>query len=344
MIKPLALVAACILLLSSCNNSSHLDSSKTEGGFSAFSSQNDSSLFGSSSSQDDRVQELLADPFFENGFDLKSTTTLDGSLVVRHLDYDGKANEASWKMAQWWTPFDFKNAPYTYKDGRHTYENESRFLGVDTEKGEMEMGLDSYKEYLELFGGSRTKGSQNWSHFLIEQNFPKAVPLSSLEKLYLKLNFGIYEVSNEDEENYSPSIHAAQFVLYFTIRNVKENKFFWFGLPFYDNRGSGYSDEYSIDSGFVGATNTLIYKMGRKSFLEDKLPVIGKEYALNVDVLPYMVDAFLFGATDSAIGMPYIDWKMEDLVVDYLNFGWELPGSFKVDSRFSGLSVEAHYL
>lgn len=287
--------------------------------------------------------ELFTDTKFETGLYLKSTTTADGSKVVKHLDYDGKAKpkeSAVWNMAQWWTPFNFKDAPYRFENGRHVYENESRILGVDAATGEFEMGLDSWKEYQERFSGSRTSGSQTWSHFLIEQNFADSVYLSSAESMTLSFDFRIDEVTLFDKENYNPNLHTAQFVMYFTVRNDKLNKFFWFGIPLYDYRGYGDKFSYSIDKGFEGATNTLIYSIGRNEILPDGLPAFKKDYHIEIDLLNYIKDAIVFGATNSSIGKPLKEWNLDDCYVNYMNFGWELPGSFKIDSRFKNLSLK----
>lgn len=290
--------------------------------------------------------QLFEDTSFETGFHLKSTTTNDGSKIVKYLDYEGKAKKSDrqvWNMAQRWTPFNFKDAPYSYVDGKHIYENESRKLVVDSANNQMSMTLDSWAEYLELFRGSRTKTSQNWSHFLLEQDFRTAVPLKDLEALNLSFDFKIDEMIMCDEANYNPNIHAAQFIMYFTIRNNVTNKFFWFGVPLYDNRGGIYNPGYNIDQGFVGATNTLIYRMGTKDYIEDREVQVGKEYKINIDLLQEIQNAFVFGSQEESINKPFKDWKYEDLSIGYMNFGWELPGSFKVRSTFKDLSLVGDY-
>lgn len=288
--------------------------------------------------------ELFTDPKFETGLYLKSTTTADGSLVVKHLDYEGKAKEKKetvWNMAQWWTPFNFKDAPYRFENGKHIYENESRTLSIDSVTGEFEMGLDSWKEYQERFGTSRSSGSQTWSHFLIEQDFAKKVYLSEVSNMTLSFDYRIDSVELFDKENFNKNLHTAQFVMYFIVRNEKLNKFFWFGIPLYDYRGYGDKFSYSIDQGFEGATNTLIYSIGREEFLPNgELPEIGKNYYLNINLLSYIQDAIIFGATTSSINYPLKDWEMKDTCVTYMNFGWELPGSFRIDSHFSNLSLK----
>lgn len=296
--------------------------------------------------EDPKTIQLFEDTGFETGFHLKSTTTNDGSKIVKHLDYEGKAKDSDrqvWNMAQWRTPFNFKDAAYSYNDGTHVYENESRKMEVNSSKKEMSMSLDSWAEYQELYGGSRTTTSQNWSHFLLEQNFKKSVKLKDLDTLTLSFDFKVDEVTMCDEAHYNPVVHAAQFIMYFTIRNEVTNQFFWFGVPLYDNRGEIFNPGYNIDQGFVGATNTLIYRMGTKEYIEDREVQVGKQYKINVDLLPEIQNAFILGNQEESIKKPFKDWKYEDLSIGYMNFGWELPGSFKIKSTFKDLSLVGVY-
>ena len=294
-----------------------------------------------STSQVDRYVELFDDPSFSTGFHLKSVSTSDAH-VVKHLDYDGAAIESSrdiWNMAQWWTPFDFQYAPYKYEDGYHIYQNESRTLKVNTEKQEIHMQLNSWLEYQERFGGSRVETSQTWSHFLIEQNFSTSMMLSQLNSLVLSFDFEIPTVQLFDEEHYNPSVHAAQFIMYFTIRNTEFNNFFWFGVPLFDNRGNEANPSYNIDQGFEGATNSLIYRMGQKDFLPNGVEV-GKKYSVNVDLIPFLQEALITGSTQTS-NPPLKGWDWNNCYINYMNCGWELPGSFNIESNMSNLSLMA---
>lgn len=303
----------------------------------------------SSSSKEDSTQsspvanevQLFDDANFRTGLLLKSTSTTDAH-VVKDLDYEGEAeprDRTIWQMAQWWTPFDFQYAPYSYSDGYHIYQNESRTLKVNTEKGELGMQLNSWLEYQERFGGSRTSSGQTWSHFLIEQNFSQSVLLSELSSLRLSFDFQIKDVTLFDQEHYNPSMHAAQFIMYFTIRNLDFDNFFWFGVPLFDNRGNEGKPSYNIDQGFEGATNSLIYRMGQNDFLPNGVEV-GKKYTVDVDLIPFLQDALITGSTATA-NPPLAGWDWNRCYIDYMNAGWELPGSFNIESTLSRLSLLA---
>ena len=214
------------------------------------------------------------------------STSTTGAHEVKYLDYDGKAKHSDsviWTMAQWWTPFDFQYAPYSYEDGFHVYKNESRTLRVNTETGELDMQLNSWLEYQERFGGSRTAVSQTWSHLF--------------------------------------------------------NNFFWFGVPLFDNRGNDSNPSYNIDQGFEGATNSLIYRMGQRDFLPSGVKV-GNKYNIHVDLIPFLQDALICGLTETS-NPPLKGWDWNDCYIDYMNVGWELPGSFNIQSTISNLSLTA---
>ena len=323
-------IAFLALLLASCG-----------GGVSEFSIPFESP----SESREDTMEELISDPNFQTGFDLMTTSTENGRTVARYLDYGGEAKNVSshpWKMAQWWTPFDFASAPMRKtEEGAYVYENVSRYLEVDPSKGQMTMRLNSYKEYMEKFGHSRV-GTENWSHFLIEQDFASAPKLSELKHVYVHLKFKI--TPNVDLDP-GQAVPCSQITWYFTITDVRngdsgyqsgnnDNDFFWFGLPLFDSRFPFVNEYHHVDSGFVGATNRLIYSMGSDTYFDTPVQV-GEERVLELDILPYIKRAYLYGYDNGA--MPNSSWG--DLVLNYMNLGWELPGSFDSGVTISELSV-----
>lgn len=336
--KTTLLPTLAALLLASCSTSG--TNSQSDSSIPSSEEEETSSSSPTESEQENEIQ-LFDDPHFETGLVLKSTSTSDAH-VVRDLNYEGKAeprDRTIWQMAQWWSPFDFQDAPYSFEDGFHVYQDESRTLRVNTETGELDMQLNSWLEYQERFGGSRVDVSQTWSHFLIEQNFSQSVLLSELSSLNLSFGFEISDVTMYDEEHYNPSVHAAQFIMYFTIRNTEFDNFFWFGVPLFDNRGNEGKPSYNIDSGFEGATNALIYRMGQNDFLPNGVEV-GNKYTVNVDLIPFIQDAMIIGTTVTN-NPPLAGWDWNNCYIDYMNAGWELPGSFNIESSFTDLSLLA---
>ena len=290
-------------------------------------------------------KELITDPKFKSGFFLQGVSSVsDQRTSYTYLNYDGKAiaaTEKIWIMSQWWTPFDFKNAIYKFDNDKHIYENESRKCVIDTYKGEIEFSFDSSIEYDKLYGKVRDK-SKPWSHFLIEQDFLSSVRFDRIRNLIAKLNFSIDNVEQVKPEEQRDDAHAAQFLWYITIKEGKEDqketlggRYIWFGIPLYDNRYKKIKGSVMFDKGFDGATNALIYTMPSELYLKDEPIKFGKEYEINIDIFPYIKKAIKLALEEG------IFTSESDLVINYMNIGWELPGSFKVKSKISNLHLEA---
>ncbi len=293
-------------------------------------------------------KELISDNRFQGGFALQGPDAVnDQRKVFSHLDYGGEAIGARkkiWIMSQWWTPFDFKDAEFK-KLGRGLYEyrNESRHCHIDTGRGSFRFALDSNKEYQALYGGNRTDKSRPWSHFLLEQDFVESARLKDLKALYANLSFSIDKVENHDKE-FDPNMHTAQFIWYLTIREgVGDSKeplggnFIWLGIPMYDYRYPYIGKSVHFDGDFAGSTRALIYSLDSRDYLEDVPLKLGKEYNISFDILPLAKKAVRYAVRNGIFA------TSANLVFNYMNIGWELPGSFDVESTIKGLSLKGVY-
>lgn len=298
---------------------------------------------------DENSVELLQDPTFSTGFNLLGISpVIDGRTIQMKLDYNGEAVETEdniWYMAQWWTPYNVVDANYSFREGIHSYETASRTIEVNPEdEGYLHVKLNSSIEYL---GETRIQG-QPWTHLLIEQTFPASVKMSELESLILTLDVSVDKVVNLNGDAYDPGLHAAQLLWYLTLRNnVPEDSnseevgsrgdFLWFGIPIYDNRSEFISDSAHIDQGAPGTTNKLIYSIGSANYFNEPLKM-GKTYNIQFDVLPYIREAFIYAVTNNAL----VNAQFENMEIGYMNFGWELPGSFDVESTIRNMSILAN--
>lgn len=296
--------------------------------------------------QNEKVVQLFDDLSFSNGFGLKGVSTNDGSKVFRHLTTDNADCDYVWQMGQWWTKYDLKDAEYEYVDGVHIYKNESHEIKINTAKKSLYTKLLGSKEY----DKPRVNG-ENWPHILIEQS-NKKVPIAGAKKVIASLDFNIIRCDNMmSEEEYNAGTHAAQYLWYLTLTNYiptdsdpekvgTNGDFFWFGIPIYDNRSPKGVEEYKmIDQGFVGATNKLIYGMSSREYLSELPLQFGKTYHIEIDILPYLITAYIYGISNGALK----NTKWENMYLGYMNFGWELPGTFDVESEVSNISVKVYY-
>lgn len=280
-------------------------------------------------------QELLKDPSFKGGFALLGINPAkDGRKIFRVFGKD-----PAWNLAEWWTPYPFKDAPLISKENGYEMANESRRVAVDFCQGSLTMELDSEKEYAKLYHGVRREVSQGWSHLLIEQDFDKPAKLSELKGLVASLAFKVDECRLFRKDEYSPDRHAAQFLWYITVREGShqgeggpDGNYIWFGLPLFDNRFDHEEESAFYDLGNEGSTKKLIYGMASQKYLKDKV-ILGKEFAFSIDLLPELKKAVAY-AIEHGIFV-----SADNLYVNYMNLGWELPGNFRVASMLRGLSL-----
>ena len=308
-----------------------------------------------------REDSLLSDSSFKNGFGLFSPETTTAHVEDRLIDYNGEAEtdfynpEADhsyyWTMCQWWTPYNFVNATYSKNGETHIYENESRRLEVNPGEGSLHMELNADMEYEEKFGGPRDPAA-SWSHFLIQQNFPSELVKSpsTFEALYVEMDVTIEE-STYLGEGQPLGAECAQLLFYFCLFNrvpadsnpeeVGVNGTgMWFGVPIYDSRYD-YVDRYiGGDTGFVGSTNRMIYSIPSQSYMGRGPVEMNHTYKIRIDVLDLLKEAFIYGVKNDYL--PNCLWN--NLYLTYMNFGWELPGQYKVSSTLSNLDIHATIL
>ena len=281
-------------------------------------------------------KELLSDPSFRNGFALLGINPAKDDRKVFRLF----GNNPAWYLAEWWTPFPFKDAPLIRHENGYEMENESRRVAVDTADGALTMELNSEKEYAQLYHGVRTRVDQGWSHLLIEQNFKEPLLVSSLKGLQARIQFRVNQCTMFRSGEFNPQMHAAQLLWYITIREKPlkgdsglGGNYIWFGLPLFDNRFPFEEPSAFYDIGNEGSTKKLIYGLGSKTYLPEAV-VLGRDYSISVDILPEVKKAIAFAREHG------IFQSDGDLFVNYMNLGWELPGNFAVSSLIKGLSIK----
>ena len=298
---------------------------------------------------DEESIELLEDPTFSTGFNLLGISpVVDGRTIQKLLDYNGNAvptDRNVWFMAQWWSPYNVVDAVYSFREGKHIYETQSRTIEANpSDEGYLHFELLGSEEYE---GGTRAMG-EPWPHILIEQTFSDSVKMGDLESLIVSLEVSVDSVSNANGGAYDPNMHAAQLLWYLTLQNIipegglpeevgTNGDFLWFGIPIYDNRSEFIAHSAHIDQGAAGTTNKLIYSMSSSNYFDEPIQ-FGKTYTIQVDVLPFIQDAFLYAVTHDSL----VNAQFENMEIGYMNFGWELPGAFDVSSTIRNMSILAN--
>lgn len=316
-----------------------------------FSASADSSEENQSSSEPeptDEGHEVIADNKFTGGFQVMGESTAGGRTKVSWLDYLGTvdATQSVWEMARWWNPegFDSETSTEEYIDGNYVYTDASKVVKVNPDTGYLYLELNAS----EVYEHTRRSG-ENWPHLLIEQSFAEKYPISDAERIVARLTFTLEKSENKTPaEEYNPDMHAAQLLWYFTLVNQvpsdsdpdevgANGDYLWYGVPLYDSRSpQGIDEHYNLDAGFNGSTNKMIYGMSSKNYLP---PIeIGQKYQIEIDILPYMQRAFEIAQQQNCLK----NVRFENLVFSYMNFGFELPGTFDIACSVEKMSVKVY--
>lgn len=292
--------------------------------------------------------EVITDNHFTGGFQVMGASTATGRTKFSYLDYMGTvdATQSVWEMARWWNPegFDGETSTEEYLEGNYVYTDSSKVVKVNPDIGYLYLELNASQVYEHT-----RRNGENWPHLLIEQTFTEKYQIDEAESIMAQLTFTLEKSENKiPSEEYNPDLHAAQLLWYFTLTNrippdsdpeeVGTNgDYLWYGVPLYDSRyPEGIDEHYNLDAGFSGSTNKMIYGMSSKDYLP---PVeIGQKYQIEIDILPYMRKAFEIAQQNNCLQ----NVKFENLVFSYMNFGFELPGTFDVACSIEKMSVKVY--
>jgi hypothetical protein len=144
---------------------------------------------------------------------------------------------------------------------------------------------------------------------------------------------------------FNPNTHAAQYLMYFSVRNKDTNDFIWFGFPLFDNRSEWNEPSSMFDKGtsalMVGIGNRVLYQANGKNncWKNGKInagPTVDWS-TFNIDVLP-----LIKGALETAHNDGYMEnTSVDQLVISGMNLGWEIPGTYDASMEMKDFSVTA---
>jgi hypothetical protein len=142
-----------------------------------------------------------------------------------------------------------------------------------------------------------------------------------------------------NSNDYSPSLHAAQYFVYFTVanRNPKAAGYgecFWFGIPIYDNRHRLVPAYEAQD---FGETKLFIFTPASESFARASTHD-GEWVTIERDLLPLMRQGVEHARAKGFIkGSPGLaDYRPLGIFI-----GWEVPGMFDAGLQIRNLSLKA---
>jgi hypothetical protein len=290
--------------------------------------------------------ELIADPDFIRG--------------LRAADREGKEHLIAWnpgpKVPVWATAHHGSKsrvadtAYQSFPPGGFLFKDDRIWIAIHapTHDADLILGLNAFREY----DGRYRAAGDPWPHLYVSQRVsgpdghlgtvsPSVAEMSRIDfAARVKL---LYDRRNTNE-GYNKRIHAAQFLLFFTIQNLSRpspgyGDYYWFGIAFYDDRKPLTELHMQRDRGSEKkkGTDKFIYDIGIKPFT-DGIVAEGKWVELRGDLLPHVMaglreawkQGYLSGSTALA------DYRVGSVVI-----GWEIPGLNDAAAAIEGLRAAA---
>jgi hypothetical protein len=181
------------------------------------------------------------------------------------------------------------------------------------------------------------RANEPWVHLLIQQSFTNPPAMDQLGRAQLHLEARLMHARKISTPDYTPNLHAAQFLMYFTVQNMNRKstgygRLLWFGVPIYDDRSRFARGHEAKDPG----TGMFIYSLPGETFAR-RSTHDGGWVVFDLDLLPLMKQGletawrnnFLTESKDIA------DYRLSGM-----NLGWEVPGTFDVTAAVRKLSLK----
>jgi hypothetical protein len=283
---------------------------------------------------------LFEDTGFQQGFLLSYPSPSKGRAVETVLRMGENKKEPVWRLCQWATKYSLTGVTPTKNNmGGMTCKNRGKTVTVASPN------LSWLDLILEIkgddeYGQSPREPGQAWPHLLVEQDTSKIHTLDALAALDLSIGFKLlYCKNNMPPSDYNPDLHAAQFQLFLIVKNVEKTSndfgdFFWFGVPFFDNRHEIPPPFVAKDGGKDDATGKLIYTIdGRK--VNTTPPIQGKWITVEKNLLPYIKSGLKGAAKRGYLS----DSALDHYAVANMNLGWEIPGNFNASAAVRDFNV-----
>lgn len=297
---------------------------------------------------------LIPDADFENGFIIlsqKDHQNGDAISPLASFTYQG-ARKPSWKVAQWdsgpclWRDR-AQSDPYTLTDGK------SKWVTYDPKEKSLLLRLNTDAYYN---GAPAVKGDY-WPHLLIEENFGYDEATPEQKRYYsgiaesLRLSFDLRMPRYSALSHHDNWVEAAQLYAYLIVncKKCSRERFVWFGIQLFDSRFERNATGWHIDGGKADATGQMIYLIGLSEVYPNGsrtlwgegcgAPLPSEDWLhIDVELIPHMRDMLAVAKRE---GYFPADTSMEDLYVNYINYGWESIATFDSASEIKNLRLDS---
>jgi len=283
-------------------------------------------------SESPEYEEIIKDPHFTTGFNLRSPKASEG-VYDRWIPYpvEGKEITPEWLLGQWGTDGVLKSA-----NGKTVCGNDYKKVAVAKTGEKADLTLDVYanKEY----AGDVRKADRMWAHLLVEQGLKKVSRLVDLKSVKFHLEAKLLSSKLYKPELFDAGKHAAQYQVFFYLQDRNKEsegygEMIWFGIPVYDNRERKTS---RYEAGDFAGSGMFICTLAH-DFLCKESAHDGKWITLEADLLEEMKNAFYIAQKK---GFMQKTKSLDDIYLTGMNMGWEVPGLLDVSIQTRNLSLK----
>jgi len=285
---------------------------------------------------------LFADTQFRRGFLLSYPDSSHGRAVEAVLDFDDPNNVPVWRLCQWGTKHSLASARCVRSGVDDlSYQNEAKkFIvgGPASEHRNLVLCVRGKAEY----GDQARQPGESWPHLLVEQDAIRLHRLDEMDEIQFQISLRLLHSTNGmSREDYDPGLHAAQFQMFFIVKNVQPGSddyrdFFWFGVPFYDSRHAIPPAYMAKDLGKDDATGKFIYTIDGRDV--NTTPLKEGQW---VTAQKNLLSRIRSGLCE-AVARGYLkDADPHDYAIANMNLGWEVPGTFDVAIHVRDFGVSA---
>ena len=213
-----------------------------------------------------------------------------------------------------------------------TNQSGSKYVSVDRATGEINLNVDTSKEYIDEAGNiSPRKNGEDWVHLILGQS-AGGVIIADCSEIWVELDFCLTQTNVIDETG-----GASQFQWIFSVKDMNSvvGDYFWFNITLYDNRYSVFPGGGMFDSGKADATNKFIYSTSSDKLYEGEIQS-GKDYSVRVDIRPLLEEAFGIAKEKGALEQS----EFSSMALNSLNIGWEVTHVAQMGVKLSHISLK----
>jgi len=289
-------------------------------------------------------EQILRDPSFSHGFaispDHPAKVGKKGGWSKACTDtlrfFESVSVAPEWQLCQWYGRYGLEQAQETRKRRKVGYATEDKTVTLER-NGTLTLEVKSDADYVHP-----RRDGENWPHLLIQQLYEKQISLSDMTGLRLSFDLRLVYCESMMGNRYNPGLHGAQAPIYLYLTNTNDKskdykKKLWLGLVGFDSRDEVMTDTFLVfwDKG----SSTYICHLPRARLWGTKLLQDCKWHNVDFDILPLLSEAILRMRNEGL----FQDTEVSDFSISSMNFGWEMPGTFRAAIQLRNLSLWAEH-